>query len=84
MTAQHSTNCSSLSVKKNKLYCDYFRFSDGSWRGCCQDREVSEWGVDNILIATPGARRWAEPGGAELPSLHLRTLIHACYITYES
>ena len=49
-----------------------------------ENREVSEWGGDNILIATPGARRWAEPGGAELPSLHLRTLIHACYITYES
>ena len=58
--------------------------TDRDENAACQDREVSEWGGDNILIATPGARRWAEPGGAELPSLHLRTLIHACYITYKS
>ena len=44
-----------------------------------ENREVIEWGGDNIPIATPGAR-----SKVELPSFHLRTLIHAHYFTDES
>ena len=84
MTAQHSTNCSSFSVKKNCIVIILDFPTDRGENAACQDCEVSEWGGDNILITTQGAMRWAEQGGAELPSLHLRTLIHACYITYES
>ena len=53
--------------------------TDRGENAACQDREVSEWGGDNILIATPGAR-----SKVELPSFHLRTLIHARYFTDES
>ena len=42
--------------------------TDRGENAACQDQEVSEWGGDNTLIATPGAR----------------TQIHVCYITYES
>ena len=30
--------------------------TDRGENAACQDRQVSEWGGDNILIATPGAR----------------------------
>ena len=42
----------------------------------CQDREVSEWGGDNILIATPGA------GRSRAAVITSQKQIHACYITY--
>ena len=44
----------------------------------CQDRELSEWGGDNILIATPGA------GRSRAAVITSQKQIHACYITYES
>ena len=53
--------------------------TDRGENAACQDQEVSEWGGDNTLIATPGAR-----SKVELPSFHLRTLIHAHYFTDES
>ena len=58
MTAQHSTNCSSFSVKKQTncivIILDFL--TDRGENAACQDQEVSEWGGDNTLIATPGAR----------------------------
>ena len=50
---------------------------------CAEDAVRTEKWVsgscDNIPIATPGAR-----SKVELPSFHLRTLIHAHYFTDES
>ena len=49
--------------------------TDRGENAACQDREVSEWGGDNIVIATPGARRWAEPSCRHYISEHKSMLV---------